>query len=366
MTPSRALFSIANPWHYTPTSDALFVDAVRDAAAYLLQHSPEFRQAADEVGFKLEALRSIDDLPRLPWIDAAIYKQRPIRCGDATPAVTFSSCGTRGPESDVALDRTALTHAALLRQQLMASQGITDRRPTNYLMLSYDQEAVGLRGAGWANIFLTRFAPIHARHFAVRLTADSQPTFDLDGAVAQLAEFASQPHPVRIIGFPDLIWRTVVAVQQQYTSLPLPEDSLLFHGGGWKGWSWTDGSGGRTAAMTALCAEVFELKRNRMREFFNFTEHCIPYMSDADGRLRIPLQSRVLARHPDTFEVVPPGSVGVLQFITPLNTLQPSLSLLSGDLGAVHRDETGRETILEVHGRIDPQSVSCADLAAEL
>lgn len=64
-------------------------------------------------------------------------------------------------------------------------------------------------------------------------------------------------------------------------------------------------------------------------------EHGIPYMSCGEHHFHVPIYSRAVAVDPGSLEVLPRGQAGLLKLLSPYIASQPSLSVLSTDLGAV-------------------------------
>ncbi|MEM1020794.1 MAG: acyl-protein synthetase, partial [Pseudomonadota bacterium] len=74
----------------------------------------------------------------------------------------------------------------------------------------------------------------------------------------------------------------------------------------------------------------------------------------------------ILCRDPDTLEIAPPGTSGVMQVLSVLPTSYPGFSILTEDLGTVHGDggcpcgQPGK--YFSIHGRLEQAEIrGCSD-----
>ena len=84
-----------------------------------------------------------------------------------------------------------------------------------------------------------------------------------------------------------------------------------------------------------MCSETFGIPVNRMRDGFGMAEHSAPYFQCRAHRFHVPVFNRVLIRNPESMACLPPGQVGLLELITPFNTMMPTTALLTTDLAQI-------------------------------
>jgi phenylacetate-coenzyme A ligase PaaK-like adenylate-forming protein len=84
--------------------------------------------------------------------------------------------------------------------------------------------------------------------------------------------------------------------------------------------------------------EKIGLPAENVRDTYGMAEHGIPYAACKKGFHHMPIYGRLLVRDPLSMKVLAPGQEGLLQLITPFNTAQSNLSVLSTDLCILKED----------------------------
>ena len=173
---------------------------------------------------------------------------------------------------------------------------------------------------------------------------------------------------MRIIGFPAYLYFLLKEMERREIFLRLPKHSMIMAGGGWK----------QFYKETVDKRELYRLGERHLgipeshfREFFGAVEHPGVYCDCPNHHFHIPVTSRVVIRDVDTLEPVGYGTTGLVNLISPLVESMPLVSILTDDLGILHRGcECGcgiEAPYLEIIGRTGvPEIRTCAAGAEEV
>lgn len=362
-----ALMALPDAFAHNADSDARFLAAMQEAFAFHYQASPIYRTLCQQAGFAPQDLQAADDLAKLPYILVDVFKRHHLTSlPDQDITITFTSSGTSGQKSHIALDQASFDRQAMMRRRIIESQGLSSDIPVNYLVFSYDPSLAQGVGAAHTHAIYATFAPAIEKVFAIRAGADGKPSFDERDCVDVLCRYAEQSTPVRIGGFPAFAWRTLQELERQGKRLRLAPGSLVIHGGGWK-----------SMADEAISPELYASKvqellgipHTHVRDFYGFVEHGVPYITCSEGHFHVPVYGRVFIRDPLTLKLLPEGEVGLPQMLTPYNRAQPNISVLATDYAALHQNcPCGRPGwTLSLHGRAGVRKhQGCALTASEL
>jgi phenylacetate-coenzyme A ligase PaaK-like adenylate-forming protein len=362
-----ALFGEFDALAVSRRADAAFLAAMREGFLHHYQRCPDYRALCDRQKFPPSRLKTLRDLPALPWLFVEVFKWYDVlSVPQKKIVITLTSSGTKGQKSHVSWDRASWDRQTRMREAIMESYGLVTGEPVNYLCFSYDPKTAGQKGAAYTHTAYTRFAPAHETFYAIHEGPDGAPAFDEEECLAALRRFAGQPYPIRITGFPAFAWKTFQALKAGGKRLRFSEESLLVHAGGWK-----------TAADEAVTPQVYKafvrewlgIPRSRVRDVYGFVEHGVPYITCEEGGFHVPVYAKALIRKPGTLDVLPEGEVGLLNLLTPYNMAQPTLSMVSTDYAALRSGcSCGRPgNVIELHGRAGVRKhQGCALTASEL
>ncbi len=329
-----ALMALEDAFAHGADSDARFLAAMQEAFAFHYEASPVYRALCRDAGIAPAGLRSASDLPRLPFILADVFKHHHLTSlPEESITVTFTSSGTSGQRSHIALDQASFERQALMRRRIIESQGLAGGIPVNYLVFSYDPALAPGGGAAHTHAIYATFAPALEKVFAIRAGAGGKPAFDARECADVLCRYAEAAAPVRIGGFPAFAWRTLQELERQGRRLRFAPGSLVIHGGGWKAMA---GEAIPPELYAAKVEELLGIPRAQVRDLYGFVEHGVPYVTCAEGRFHVPVFGRVFIRDPLTLNLLPEGKVGLPQMLTPYNRAQPNLSVLATDYAALH------------------------------
>ena len=125
------------------------------------------------------------------------------------------------------------------------------------------------------------------------------------------------------------------------------------HIGGWKK---LESQKVSKQTFNEMVSKSFGLQSSDVIDAYGFTEQMgVNYLSSGVNEKVAPNFSRVLVRDPTTLKILPVGSEGLLQFISPLPVSYPGISVLTDDLGVVTDDfgeiEGRHGTIFRITGR---------------
>lgn len=361
------LFGWRDPYDLAGT-DALFLEAIRENAAFHLRNCPEYRAICEREGFSPESLRVFDDLRRVPVLPTLYFKRHELFSIPKRRMVLRStSSGTSGERSRIGWEWQDCLHALRMTLRVASRHGLLSPRPTNYLVLGYQPHRSNQTAISKTAFGFTFFAPGLHRAYALRWKPDGY-ALDLDGLKEALLRYSRQPFPVRTMGFPAYTWFFLRELQKDGIRVRLHPASRVCMGGGWKQFY---AEKVEKEALYALAEEVLGVPESRCHEFFGAVEHPILYADCRRHHFHIPVYSRVLIRDAYTLEPLPPGETGLVNLLTPLVRGVPLTSVMTDDLGVLHPAESCGcgcpSPWLEIIGRVGVRGVqTCAAGAAKL
>ncbi len=373
--PSRALLTavetvckVADPYRLSSIEETTFVTAMREIIRWHQEKSTFYRQFLKDSGF--DTNKWSGDLTEIPGIPAEFFKYHAVKSvSDDSVHISLTSSGTSGQKSQMFFDEWSLGAAQKMVDYIFEYYGWNSNQKANYLLYSYQTEAGSRLGTAYTDNFLTKYAPVHQVEYALKLTGKSTHDFDVFGCIRALQEFEVQGLPVRIFGFPSFFFFTLQRMKDlKYKPLKLSAHSLVFLGGGWKGYANQEI---RKSDLYSLAEEMLGIPNSRLRDGFGSVEHCIPYIECANHHFHVPVYSKVLIRDLKTLKSIGYNTPGFIHFISPYITSSPAHSVIMGDLAELHRgSECGcglENDWFEILGRAGvSKNKSCAIAAAEM
>ena len=348
---TNRLFEIKNAFDFSAENKQLFLESIKEMIEFHRHQSEMYDNICKQYNFSSQQLMTEEDIFNIPHIIVNAFKERKIIDIDEEEIVTtFTSSGTGGSKSQINWDAISRERQNLTRRRIVESYGLADYdSEVNYLVFSYSPEISGTRGAASAHSAYAGFTKSRDTYYAIKGGNDGNPVFDVEEVISKLDKFQESGLPLRITGFPAFSYVTLSKIRDRGKKYNFPSESVLFSGGGWK---LQTGIAVSNDEYAALVLDVLGIQRTRIRDVFGMVEHGIPYMTDEKGRFRVPVYSRVCAVDPGSLEILPFGQSGMLKLITPYIRSAPSISILSTDLGAVHKLDNGEEGYyIELKGR---------------
>jgi hypothetical protein len=314
-------------------------------------HCPAYGAALAEAGIRCQNIDSLEVVEALPWVFAGVFKEMTLRSlPEDQMAWRVTSSGTSGRATDVPLDGVSLNRMLVNDYRVHEDMGLlVQSTPCVCLIFGYELEAAPHLGAAWSSYVISELAPFSERRALIRRSAAGL-SFDPDLAVADYLALLETGRPMRWIGYPSFMYRTLCEIQRRrLPGVPRPEDSWIQPAGGWK----TQASEAISpSAFKELVNEVLGIPPVRVRDLFGCAEHGITYLECERGRLHVPAYAHALARDVFTAAPVAAGEPGLLQLISPMMRSLPAVSLITADLARVFTDpcrcgRAGRTIVLQ-------------------
>lgn len=367
----QRLCELTDPFAHGRQNDALYVQAMRESAAWHRERSAFYGKHCAASGFDPAAVKTVADCARIPFVLANFFKTHEVLSIPKKDVFAhFTSSGTTGQKSQVFFDRWSIKSGQRMLDGIFERNGwSTPSSRTNYLLYSYQTEPDSKLGTAYTDNYLCKFAPAKDVFVALRRTGTGGHDFDVFGCIAALQRYEKEGLPVRIFGFPAFLYFTLKRMRDLgLPPLRLSPRSLVFLGGGWKG------NADQAIAKSELYAQVraqLGIPDARLRDGFGSVEHPIPYVECPRHQFHVPVWSRVFIRDVRTLKTLGYAERGFLHFTSPYITSMPAHSVLMGDLASLHPGKDCGCGIAApyfvVHGRAGTsRNKSCAIAAAEL
>lgn len=354
----------------SPEHDAAFVAAMREALAWHLEHHDAYRALCEGMGFGLERLRTIEDVPYVPHVFVNVFKKYELLSIDrADIALNLTSSGTTGQKSQIFFDATSLQRGLAMVDRSHDEMGLY--RPdlsTNYVIFAYDPNEAKNVGTAFTDSNITKYAPKKRSYHALRWDeAAGSFAFRESETLTVMQSYAEEGLPVRFLGFPAFLHRMITRIKEgKLPKFRFGSDSYVLTGGGWKT---SEQERIEQADFIAEVEEYLGIPASNVRDGYGMVEHGVPYLQCEHHRFHVPTYARAYTRDVGTLEVLPLGEVGFLHLVTPYNLAMPALSLLTSDLATVDPDcPCGRQTpTLSIKGRAGTRkNKGCAISASQM
>jgi len=277
-----------------------------------------------------QAADSYADVAQLPWLPVRMFKTHALKSiPDDEVVKVLTSSGTTGDVSRIYLDR----EAASAQTRMLARTLQTVLGPKRLPMLIIDSRAVvsdrrsySARGAGMLGMMN------FGRDHVWALDENGQP--DLEVIREFLAKHGDKPF--FIFGFTFMVWLYLYEAARD-AGLDL-SNGVLIHSGGWK--KLIDRAVDNAEFRRRLAEDVGLTK---VHNFYGMVEQIgTIYLEGPDGgSLYCPDFADVIIRDPETWEVAPIGTPGLIEVVSTLPTSYPGHVLLTEDLGVVHGIDDG-------------------------
>lgn len=349
-------------------SDQLFVEAVKGNVAVHYRHCGEYRRILKASGFHPEDLRNIGDLHKVPPIPTLFFKSHQMKTvKDKSMLIEATSSGTRGMKSQMGFDARSLLFGLEMAVKVIGYHGLFSAIPANYIIMGYQPVPSNQTVIAKTQGISTLFAPALHREYAL-IWSDGEYKINFEGLRKAVKTYGASPFPVRIIGFPSYTWFFLQELEREHISVKLPRKSLLMLGGGWKQFYKEEVD---KAQLYRLAKKTLGMEEGQIREFFGAVEHPSLYCTCKNHHFHVPVYSRVIIRDVKTLEPVGYDKPGLLNLITPMAESMPLVSVITDDLGILHRGgECGcgiTAPYFEIIGRVGMEGIkTCAAGAQDL
>ncbi len=333
MTFANQLAESSDPFNWTPEKSQLFLDACREVATFHYNNNPVMKNFYDNRGFKPSDLKSLDQLNTLPSIGVTAMKYHLVLSRDEKhQSLKLTSSGTRGQKTQVWFDQESLDRVQSFLWQVWESENAVSKKETNYLMFIYNPEQAKDLGIAFSVKNQTQFAPPKKVVYAIEKNAQGEWEFNKARVLEQIKEFIAEGLPVRMSGIPSFLFEFLEFLDEDLT---LPSSSFIFTGGGWKA---AENKKVSKEFFRELVFKKLGIPADRVRDGYGMAEHSSPYMECKAHRFHIPHFNRIIIRDPKTMEALGPEEAGLIELISPFNTMMPNLSIVSTDIGKIDSD----------------------------
>ena len=348
--------------------DRTFMEAVRRNVDCHLLKCKDYRRILESRGFSRSDGQRVMNAGEVPCIPTLFFKYHDLySVPEASMVIKATSSGTGGVKSRIGFDKKSLFFAGVAAGRVIARHGLFSVRPVHYVILGFPPGKENQTAISRTQRLSTMFAPALSRKYALRKGKHGYRP-DFNGLLEALRRYGRGNAPVRIIGFPAYLYFLLKEMERNRIFIRLPKHSMIMAGGGWK----------QFYKETVDKRELYRLGERHLgipeshfREFFGAVEHPGVYCDCPNHHFHIPVTSRVVIRDVDTLEPVGYGTTGLVNLISPLVESMPLVSILTDDLGILHRGcECGcgiEAPYLEIIGRTGvPEIRTCAAGAEEV
>lgn len=326
-----AICSIREPLNWDEEKSRLMLAACREMAAFHYSHCKELAYLYDKKQFRPEFLKNETDFYILPFIGVTAMKYMLLLSLPENEAVlNLTSSGTSGQKTRILMDNSSLNRAQSMMDVLWEEEAIISNEPTNYLCFIYDVNEANDLGISFSVNNEQRFAPINRSYFTIHKDGNDW-RFRVEETYSILLSYLEEGKPIRILGVPGFIFEFIEYLKKK-GAIKLPPKSFMFTGGGWKK---REDKKITKLQFRELVEEYLGIPDENIRDEYGLAEHGAPYIECKNHRFHVPVYNRVLIRDPFSLEPVSNGTLGLMELITPYNSMMPNLAILTTDFAYI-------------------------------
>jgi phenylacetate-coenzyme A ligase PaaK-like adenylate-forming protein len=366
----ESLMASEDVYHITPSKDAVFVEAMRDAIAHHRKANALYDALCKHKLFEEAQIKEVGDLAAVPHLFVNVLKRYEIlSIARDDIKLHLTSSGTTGQKSQIFFDEGSLQRGLAMVEACFGANGLINHaQEVNYLIFAHDPAHAPNRGTSYTDHSMTNFTARREIFYGIQWsTALNDWQFELEASNAKLEAFAASDCPTRIIGFPAFLHRLMrYRKEQGLPSLYLGPEAYILTAGGWKK---NENEAIPKAEFVKELTALLGVNPENIRDGYGMVEHGVPYIECSHHRFHVPHYARALARDVGSLRPLPDGEAGFLNLITPYMLAVPAISLLTSDLATVGHDcPCGRNTAtIEIQGRAGTRkNKGCAISAAQL
>ena len=291
----------------------------------------------------------IKDLNSFPYLPSSIFKKINL-ISSKNHYKKITSSGTSGQKkSKIYLDKTNAINQTIVLSKILTALLGSKRNP--FLIVDVNPKInsistdISARTAGMSGYLMASSEQKYLLKASYDLNTDYLNKIIID--------FKKKGEIPVIIGYTYLIFQKILNEKNKFD---LPKGTKLIHFGGWK--KLKDKSINKKE-LNKLIIKKLGIQLSNIFDIYGFSEQLgTVYPSIGNEGCKVPAYSKILVRDTKTLEVLPDGEIGYLQFISPIPSSYPGVSILNDDLGRIIKKQknivefevTGREIISEDRG----------------
>ena len=345
----------------------LFLDSINQNFQHHYKHCEPYTKFCQRRGFNENSIFTcIQDIPALPVQAFKQFGNFLISSSNEKKSnLILQSSATSGKPSSISIDKvTARRQVQTMSRVLVKFLG-EKRRP--FIVVDVDPklsspEVMGARAAatsGFLNLSKNQT-------YILKSNKDGTLELDKDKLVEALEICSMSEEPPVIFGFTYVLFETILDNTDLIDNYNLSPNTSLIHIGGWKKLESKKISKNN---FNELASKVFGIKKDNVVDIYGFTEQMgIIYPSNGMNKKTTSVFGDVLVRDPSTYDILPDGEEGLLQFISPMPFSYPGHSIITDDLGVISGYSSSDKNLLfgkkfEITGRAKNAEVrGCGDI----
>lgn len=364
----RKLFFYKKLFDTSSQATRLFNLAVWQNCSFQYNNCKEYKAILDSFNFKPEGINNetkIEDIPFIPTI--AFKKNRLFSMPENKTFIKATSSGTKGIFSQIRFELSGLLCGLNMVIKTANFRRLLSLKPSHYVILGYKPHKQNQTAATKTAFGATFFTPALSRTYTLKFTGNNYEP-DLEGVLKSVQKHSKSIFPTRFVGFASYLYFMLKLLDDKCIKLKLKKGSKIMIGGGWKQFYTQKVD---KTKLYELAEKVLGISEENIIEFFSAVEHPILYCDCKNHHFHVPVYSKVIIRDVKTLEPLDYGKPGLVNFITPMVKATPVLSIMTDDLGIMHKGEDCGCTIdspyFVILGRIGIGDIkTCAAGAAEM
>lgn len=354
------------PYDESQEANDLFMQSLQEEIRFHYEHNEMYKRFCNRKGFDPYKPFSIDEIPP---VAVSVFKNLGPQLNSVPKeelTLALQSSATSGVPSTIVVDKETAKRQAKAMIKVIGEFIGKERKP--FLIMDIDPRSSykKLLGARFAAVTgYLRFA--NKAGYFLKVDENDVSYFDVEG-IKKFVNGQDVNKPVVVFGFTYILYQHVIrSIEKAGVTIQLPKGSKIIHIGGWK-----------KLESEKISKELFNEKVSKcfgvepvdVIDIYGFTEQMgLNYPDCECGWKHTSSYVRVLVRDIVTREVLPPGEVGLLEFVTPIPHSYPGNAVLTDDLGVIDSGSclNGRAgTRFRVVGRMKKAEVrGCGDILSQ-
>ena len=358
------------PYSYEMTekkAGGLFYNALLEELCFHYDQNEKYREFCEHKEFNPHNYHG--ELENIPMVHVSVFKELGRTLSSVSSEqikFTLQSSATSGVPSSVPVDKITSKRQARAMVRIISEFIGNERKP--FLVMDADP-ALGFR-----EMLSARIAAVSGYlNFAssvgyfLKINTNREYYFDIDG-IRNFIDSMNADQPAVVFGFTYILYSEVIKpLEKSGVRFSLPLGSKVIHIGGWKKLEQEKIS---KEDFNQKTAELFGIMPDNVIDIYGFTEQMgLNYPDCRCGCKHASLYSEVIVRDVTTKQVLPPGTPGQLEFLSPVPHSYPGNVVLTDDIGVIEAGDCPYMhggVRFRVLGRLKKAEVrGCGDILAE-